>query len=364
MPSSNYQESQINMIVEVCEPVPLTSEEKSALSPCLRERGLIPDMLDIITNIPQRTRIVKVRSDKGDLLGLTSVLLTPSIFMKHCYGQGNHIGTNNTFFFAEKCSKPQVLSAMFRKFIELRPFGRYIGFIDDDTADAFRSALDSVPHVVADRVMETGSISTKDPDTEQALFKKHRHLSRQVHRFHNKGGNVHFHEGKVGKELADDFAACCVDSYRKNIHPGTPIDVDTYGDHVRNFTMTFPSSLYIYATLNERVVGVQIFIRHERHLELTEGGFLSQTYHAYENIVVASVRYAVEQDLDRISYGLVLNQPKDRLMDKDTRKPVFVVMFFRDSVDPASLDNYRYKAHEAFPMLYWRERSTFPTLPL
>ena len=364
MTTSNCQENQSDMIVEVCEPHPLTSEEKSALFPCLQQRGLSPDMLDIITNIPHRTRIVKVMSDKGDLLGLTSVLLTPSIFMKHCYGQGNHIGTNNTFFFAGEDRKARVLSAMFKKLIELRPFGLYIGFVDDDIAEDFRSALDEVPHVVADKVMEAGSISTKDPGTEQALFEEHRHLSRQVHRFRNKGGTVHFHEGPVREELADDFVACCLDSYRKNMHPGASIDVDAYGDHVRNFIMTFPSALHIYAKLNNRVVGVQIFIRHERHLELTEGGFLSQTYHAYENIIVASVRYAVEHGLDRVNYGLILNQPKDRLMDKDTRKPVFLVMFSRDAVDPASLDDYRYKAHERFPTLYWRERSAFPNLPL
>lgn len=364
MTPSNCQGSQSDMIVEVCEPVLLTSEEKSALGPCLKERGLSPDMLDIITNIPQRTRIVKVRSDMGELLGLTSVLLAPSIFMKHCFGQGNHIGTNNTFFFVRKERKAQVLSAMFKKFIELRPFGVYIGFIDDDMAEDFRLALDEVPHVVADKVMEAGAIPTKDPGAEQALFEEHRHLSRQVHRFRNKGGTIHFHEGPVGKELADNFVACCLDSYRKNMHPGAPIDVDAYGGHVRNFIMTFASALYIYAKLNGQIVGVQIFIRHEHHLELTEGGFLSQTYHAYENIIVASVRYAVEQGLDRVSYGLILNRPKDRLMDKDTRKPVFMVMFFRNAVDLASVEHYRRKAHEPFPMLYWKERSAFPHLPL
>ena len=360
----NSHENQDDITVELCDPEPLTPAEKSALTPCLLARDLNPGMLDIITSIPRRTRILKARSDNGDLLGLTSILLTHSIFMKHCYGQGNHIGTNNTFFFTEKAPRTRVLSAIFKKFIELRPFGQYIGFIDDDMTDDFRSALEEVPHVVADRVLETGSISTADPSAEQTLLKEHRHLSRQVHRFRNKGGTVHFHEGIVGEELAGDFVACCLDSYHKNVHPGTPIDVDAYGDHVRNFILTFPAALYIYARLNERVVGVQIFIRYQRHLELTEGGFLSQTYHAYENIILASVRYAAEQGLDRVSYGLILNQPKDRLMDKDTRKPVFLVLFFRDKPDPATLDDYRYHAHERFPMLYWRERTAFPSLPL
>ena len=352
------------MIVKLCECSPLTSEEKSTLGPCLQERGLSPKMLDIITNIPQRTRIVKVLSDKGELLGLTSVLLTPSIFMKHCYGQGNHIGTNNTFFFSKNAHKAEVLLAMFKHLIEIRPFGYYIGFIDDDMVDDFRSALDKVHHVVADKVMETGSISTRGSQAEQSLFEKHQHLSRQVHRFHNKGGTVHIHNGLVGDELAEDFVACCLDSYRKNVHPGNPIDVDAYGEHVRNFITTFPFALYIYAKLDDRVVGVQIFIQHEHHLELTEGGFLSQTYHAYENIIVASVRYAVKNGLDQVNYGLILNRAKDRLMDKDTRRPVFMVMFFRDAVDPSSLDMHRYQAHERFPMLYWKDRSTFRNLPL
>ena len=178
MTSKNYQENQDDIIVELCDPEPLTPAEKSALTPCLLERDLTPDMLDIITSIPRRTRILKVRSGNGELLGLTSILLTPTIFMKHCYGQGNHIGTNNTFFFTEKAPRTRVLSAIFRKFIELRPFGQYIGFIDDDIAADFKSALEAVPHVVADRVLETGSISTRDPSAEQALLKEHSHLSR------------------------------------------------------------------------------------------------------------------------------------------------------------------------------------------
>lgn len=364
MATSDRRGENDEMIVEVCEPHPLTSEEKSALSPCLKQRGLSLDMLDIINNIPGRTSIVKIKSSKGDLLGLTSVILTPSSFMKHCFGQGNHIGTNNTIFFAVEAQKDRVLSSMFRKLIELRPSGLYIGIIDDDTAGAFRSALDEVPHVVADKIMEAGSISTEAPGAEQALLKEHRHLSRQIHRFGNRGGTVHLHEGPARNGLADDFVACCLDSYRKNTHPGMPINVDAYGDHVRNFIMTFPSALYIYAKLDGRVTGVQIFIRHDRHLELTEGGFLSQTYHAYENIILASVRYAAEHKLDRVSYGLILNQPKDRLMDKDTRKPVFLVRFFREAIDQASIDDFRYKSHESFPMLHWKERSSFRDLPI
>lgn len=364
---NNTQENEQNqrgITVEVCDPDPLTEEEKSALIPCLKDRRLNPELLDIITNIPHRTRIVKVRSERGELLGLTSILLAPTLFMKHCFGQGNHLGTNNSFFFTGTGSQTEVLTAMFKKFVELKPFGFYIGFLDDDMAGDFRSALEGVPHVVADKIMVTGSISTADPDAEQLLLRNHKHLSRQVHRFSNKGGTIHFHQGPVGEDLVGDFVDCCLDSYRKNAHPGRNIDVDGYGDHVRKFITTFPSILSIYARRNGKVVGVQIFIRHERHLELTEGGFLSQTYHAYENIILASVRYAVAQGLDRVSYGLILNRPKDRLMDKDTRKPVFLVMFFRDEVDPSSLRDYREKAHERFPMLSWRDRSSFPDLPI
>ena len=187
-----------DMIVELCEPHPLTAEEKSALAPFLQQSGLNLDILDIITNIPGRTRIVKVKSDQGDLLGLTSILITPAIIMKHCFGQGNHIGTNNTFFFAGEGRKTEVLSSIFKKLVDLRPTGLYIGLVDEDIATDFRSALDEVPHVVADRVMEAGSISI-NPGAEKALFEKHKHLSRQVNRFSNKGGIIHVHEGPVAR---------------------------------------------------------------------------------------------------------------------------------------------------------------------
>ncbi len=353
-----------DIFVEVCDPAPLTDEEKAVLRPCLERRGLNPALLDIITNIPHRTRLVKARSESGDLLGLTSILLTPAIFMKHCFGQGNHIGSNSTFYFADTAPRGEVLTAIFRALTALRPFGYYIGFIDDDLAGDIRSALSGVPHIVAEKIMEAGSISTRDPSAERNLFRHHRHLVRQVHRFRNKEGTIHIHEGPVGAALADDFVSCCLASYRRNIHPVKGIDIDRYGEHLREFLTSFPDTVTIYAKLQDRIVGAQSFIRHRHHLELTEGGFMSQSYHAYENIIVSSVRYAVENGLDRVSYGLILNRPKDRLMDSDTRDPVFLVMFFERMPEESELAAYRENAHERFPTLYWRDRSAFPNLPL
>ena len=352
-----------DIIAEVCPPDPLTVEEKAILTPHLERRGLNPVLLDIITNIPHRTRLVKARSSSGELLGLTSILLTPSIFMKHCFGQGNHIGTNTTFFFAKTDRKRDVLAAIFQALVELRPFGYYIGLVDDDLAGEFRSALSDVPHIVADRVMEAGSLSTRDPAAEKRLFRRHRHLSRQVHRFRNKGGTIHIDDGPMSADLADDFVACCLASYRHNIHPVSGIDIDRYGEHVHGFLTSFPDTVTMYASLQDRVVGVQSFIRHRNHLELTEGGFLTRTYHAYENIMVSSVRYGVENGLDRVGYGLVLNRPKDRLLDTETRTPVYLIMFFDHLPEESEIAICRRSAHERFPTMPWRERNSFPTPP-
>jgi hypothetical protein len=352
--------------VEIGPPAPLTEQEKACLLAGLKRRGLNPGLLDIITNIPHRTSLVKARSAAGDLLGLTSILSTPSIFMKHCFGEGNHIGTNNTFFFADTGRRSEVLAAMFREFTQYRKFGYYVGLIDDDIAPDFRAALKSVPHVVCSKVMEAGCIATADPLSEERLFKSHDHLSRQLHRFQNKGGTVHCHEGVVDAPLADMFARCCSDSYSRHEHPGKRIDVGAYAGHVRNFMMSFPGMVHMYARLNGTVVGVQSFIRHDRHLELTEGGFLSteKTYHAYENIMIASVRYAMDHGLEKVSYGLITNAAKDRLMDRQGRKPLMFVMFFRHELAARLMQLYRHKAHERFPMPYWRDPETFSSLPL
>ncbi len=348
--------------VEVCDPTPLTAEEKAVFAPCLERQGLSPDFLDIITNIPNRSRVVKVWSNNKELLGLTTVLLTPAVFMKHCFGHGNHIGTNNTFFFAGNADKSSVLNAMFTKLLELRPMGGlFIGFLDGDLAVEFKRALEGVNHQVASEVMEAGSISTRNSTAPKTLLENHGNLSRQINRFHNKGGEILFHEGVVSKELAEDFVKCCKSSYQKYPHPGAPINVDLYGEHVWNFMQRYPSALYIYAKLNGQIVGVQIFIKHRNFLELTEGGFLTDTYHAYENIIFASVQYAAEHNFERVSYGLILNQAKNRLLDKDTRKPVYMVTMGSQTSPIGQLDR---RAHEQFPQLYWRDRSSFPNLPL
>jgi hypothetical protein len=342
--------------VEVCDALPLTADEKTALLPGLEESGLSPCLLDIIANIPQRTRLVKAYAADGGLLGLTSILLTPGIFMKHCYGYGNHIGTNSPFLFTRGADRAQVLAAIFRKLLQMRPGGHYVGFIDPALSRDFEAALEEVPNIIADRIMESGSISTLDPDIERVMLSRHSHLSRQLHRFRNKGGSVHVLEGPPEAALAEAFVACCLDSYRKNTHPGMAIDVDAYAGHVRDFMRSTPGAVYIYARLGDQVVGVQIFLRHQRHLELTEGGFFSQTYHAYENIIMASLRYAVDNGLEKVSYGLILNPNKERLLDADTRVPVYLVMFFKETPPPQAKAQMRAQAHERFPMLVWKER--------
>lgn len=352
--------------VEIGPPIPLSGREKAAIEPCLRQRGLTTGMLDIMTNIPHRTCIVKARSTTGELLGLTSVLSTPSIFMKHCFGEGNHIGTNNTFFFACRHRRAEIFSAIFDKLTVYRRFGYYVGSIDDDFAKDFRCALKTVPHVVAHKVMEAGSIFTDGVDVVDRLFENHGHLSRQVHRFANKGGTVHVHEGAVGAELTEAFIRCCTESYDRHEHPVKRIDVQGYAEHVRAFLMGFSRMVHMYAELDGRVVGVQSFVRHDRHLELTEGGFLSSvpTYHAYENIIVASARYAAEHGLEKVSYGLITNRAKDRLMDKDGRKPLLFIMFFRNPLVATLMKLYRYRAHRRFPMPYWRDPCVFDSLPV
>ena len=169
---------------------------------------------------------------------------------------------------------------------------------------------------------------------------------------------MHIHEGAVGEELTEEFIRCCMESYDRHEHPVKRIDVHGYAEHVRKFLKDFPDMVHMYARLGGTVVGVQSFVRHDRHLELTEGGFLSSvpTYHAYENIILASARYAEEQGLEKVSYGLITNRAKDRLMDKDGRKPLVFIMFFRNRLVATLMKLYRYRAHRRFPMPYWRIR--------
>jgi len=344
--------------VTISPPEPLSATEKAILVPGLIRRGLTPAMLDLMLNIPQRTRLVKVFSDSGELCGLTSILLTPRIFMKHVFGEGNHLGTNNTFYFAGNVAKAAVLEAVFRELTRIRRLGIFVGFIDPEYDGEFYRALHEIPHLTARKVLATGSIATGEPDSATKFFKRHEHLTRQINRFRNKGGAVHVLEGKVPSDLAESFVTCCRISYQKHLHPGGSIDIERYAGHVRDFLLTCPETVHIYATIDGEVIGVQTFIRHIRHLELTEGGFADhrQTYHAYENIIVASVKYAVENHLEKVSYGLISNPAKDRLMDTTTRQPIYLIMIFRSWLAAGLLWPYKFWAHRRFPLPYWRKK--------
>jgi hypothetical protein len=352
--------------VELCSTAGLTEEEKATLAPGLLRRSISPALLDVMGSVPNRSRIIKVRSANGALQAASSVLLTESMFMKHCFGEGNHVGTNNAFYFAEQADRPAALSAMFEKLLETRRFGVYVGLLDGDLECDFRAALAHIPHLVSRKVLESGSIATRGAPSADFLFARHKHLGRQHQRFRSKGGEVHVHEGPVSERLAEAFGACCRDSYRRHAHPGRAINVEGYSENVRRFLVSFEEAVHFYATLDGKVVGVQTFLRHPTHLELAEGGFASgeQTYHAYENIIVESVRYAVRHTLDRVSYGLVSNPAKDRLLDRSTRAPIYLVMFFRSRLLARLMAPYRYLAHRRFPLPYWRPRDRSRQLAL
>jgi hypothetical protein len=350
--------------VDIEAPGALPPEDRAALLPDLNRRGIAPAMLDIMMNIPNRTRIVKVRGKDGTLVGLTNILLTPHQFMKHVFGEGNHIGTNTTFFFAGQDRRAEILTAVFRKLTATRRFGFMVGLMDPDFADDFACALRCVPHFSGWKILEAGSITTDGPDVRERLLHEHSHLPKQVKRFRNKGGSIHIHEGAASGELADQFMVCCRDSYKRHRHPGGSIDIDLYAGLVRDFVTSFDGAVHVYAKFGDQVVGVQTFVRHLRHLELTEGGFAeaAKTYHAYENIVLESARFAAERGLSRVSYGLISNPAKDRLMDTKTRLPIVAVALFRSWLMAALAWPYRFRMHRRFPLPYWRDRSRFPQL--
>ena len=335
--------------------VPLSAEEKRLLTPWLLERGLSLDLLDLMTNVPEKTRLLKVYSEAGQLLGLTNVLVTPSLFMKHCFGQGNHLGTNATFFFTQRENLAQILAVMFKELLKNYPFGYYIGFIDPDLGQDFSRALQSVPHIVSQKILESGSILISGTRTSEALLAQHQHLRRHVRTFEKSGGRIETHVGSLSPQLAQEVVTCCVNSYRKNLHPGVPIDISSYGEEIYDFLVHYDRAVVISSRCQGRLTGSQIFIRHARHLELTEGGFLAENFKAYENIVLASVRYCEEHNLDKVSYGLVLNETKDRLMDPDNRSPNYLVMFFAQEPDTAQKDQYQLHSHERFPRLFWKD---------
>jgi hypothetical protein len=162
--------------------------------------------------------------------------------------------------------------------------------------------------------VDTGIIDLEGFSAIEDYLGRSKNLPRKLKKFRNKGGEIRIIEGAI----PPDLKAAALDAFGTlDISVRTPFQDNYLNMAGAGMSLDAPEMVHFVALLNDEYAGHQSFCRSGRAIHCQAGAFdrrQKSTYHAYENIIVSSVEYALEHNLDRIDYGPVINETKAKMM--------------------------------------------------
>lgn len=189
------------------------------------------------------------------------------------------------------------------------------------------SALDPGRGYVGSRFCDSGVMRLDDGRDLEERLQSRKNLRRKVSKFRNKGGVVEVHHGALSPETRAEISRC-IHSLRpllltpfQDIYPAM-VDCAARIDSKR--------VVHFITRIDGEMVGYHSFAESPSALHALSGAFdrnRHSNYHAYENMILETVRYGLEQGKKRIEYGPVLNPTKADMMD--TFEPTQVRMYSR-----------------------------------
>jgi hypothetical protein len=198
---------------------------------------------------------------------------------------------------------------------------RYVSGTVIDERDS-RSAAECYETVM----MDWGRYEVRPGGTD-ALLARHRNLRRKIAKYRNKAGIVELVEGPLGP---DDAARVlhCLEQSAATAPVRAPFQ-ENYANMVRwASTSGAPGVVHFLARLDGAIVGYHSYLRSGTRLQCLSGGFdrvRQSTYHAYENVLLETMRYAEAAGLAAVAFGPVSNPSKAALMPQSAP---FVLRFY------------------------------------
>jgi hypothetical protein len=190
--------------------------------------------------------------------------------------------------------------------------------LDDpaDEADLYKSA-----HYISAPGLSGCSI---DIATWDEFARQKKNLKKKVSRFKKQGGTTEVVEQPLSAARIDDVLSCQLSSQEHSSlgNPSKSSDevLDTWSRHA--CSVGHPYVTFI-ASLHGAVVGFQTFIVSGTRLLCFSGGFKRNSFHAYENLVLAAVDYAKEKGLQTVHMGVNNNPTKESMTNLKTPMRVY-----------------------------------------
>lgn len=169
---------------------------------------------------------------------------------------------------------------------------------------------------VRSSLMDYGIIRLDSAMVLDEVFARHKNLKRKLNKFRNKGGSVKTFRGALPKNLLEPILHCL---RQAEVHSmgKTPFQDNYVNMSLQSFHSSNQNVVHFVAYLNDNIVGYHSFALSGQQLCCLSGGFdrtQTTTFHAYENLIVESIAFALEQNLSVINYGSIINDTKAKMM--------------------------------------------------
>lgn len=161
-----------------------------------------------------------------------------------------------------------------------------------------------------------GIIDLLGKNTSDELYPDSKNLRRKLNKFRNKGGEIEVIQGALSPEL-NDATMRCMNSVKAVL-------VSPFQDNYNNMVLgasahQHPRIIHFLAHMEGHCVGYHTFAHSGNGLHCLSGAFdrtRHSNYHAYENLILASIDYGLAQRLQAIQYGMVVNETKAKMMTR------------------------------------------------
>ena len=213
----------------------------------------------------------------------------------------------NPGFVADGYDEDKVVGAMIA-YLRRHAYGTII--VDHAENERMHSTPMKYPYV------RDGVIPLAGMRTAQDYVDQHRNIKRKVKAFTNKGGTIEVVRGALPETLFENLGRCMKATVARSvIH--APFQ-DSFVD-VTARTCQCPSEnlVHFIAWMNGDMLGYHTFVQTGRGLRMLHGAFDRErptTHHSYENIIIDTVRFAIEHGLEAVYFGPVMNETKRRMM--------------------------------------------------
>lgn len=186
---------------------------------------------------------------------------------------------------------------------------KYIQGCVVDFADA-----DGGKHYVGTPFANAGWLDLHGLDKADDLYASSKNFRRKIRKFANKGGTIETVRGSLPPEIQEAALACM----RSNPLTLLAAFQDNYENMIRvSLAALNPDIVHFIARLEGEIVGYHTFAITGHKLVCLSGAFdrtRHTNFHAYENVLLASIEFALAEGLSRIETGPIVNPTKDKMV--------------------------------------------------